>query len=86
MLKTVGFWAGVALPLWDIPLIVRVVQRKSSQDISLAWALGIWISSIFMTPPAFILGNKIAMGFDIMNVTMLTAVVVVTIKYRKGKA
>lgn len=85
-MKTIGFWAAVILPLWDIPLMVRVVQRKSSQDISLVWALGIWISSVLMAPSAFISGDKLAIGFNTMNVIMLTGVVIVVIKYRKGKA
>ena len=84
MWKTIGFWAGVALPLWDIPLIVHVVKRKSSQDISVSWAVGIWFTSVLMAPSAFISGDKLAIGFNIMNVTMLTGVVIVVIKYRKG--
>ena len=74
------------LPLWDIPLMVRVVKRKSSQDISLIWALGIWFTSVLMAPSAFISGDKLAIGFNTMNVLMLTGVLIVTIKYRKGQA
>lgn len=85
-MKTIGFWAAVILPLWDIPLIVRVVQRKSSQDISMIWAVGIWATSVLMAPSAFISGDKLALGFNIMNVIMLTGVLVVTVKYRKGPA
>ena len=86
ILKTIGFWAGVMLPLWDIPLIVHVIKRKSSQDISLIWAVGIWITSVMMAPSAFMKNDVLAIGFNIMNVLMLTGVMVVTIKYRKGKA
>ena len=85
-MKTIGFWAAVCLPLWDIPLIVRVIKRKSSQDISLIWAVGIWVTAVLMTPSAFISGDKIAIGFNLMNVTMLSAVMIVVIKYRKGPA
>jgi len=84
--KTIGFWAAVILPLWDIPLIVRVVRRKSSQDISLIWAVGIWVAAVLMAPSAFIKADRIAIGFNVMNVVMLTGVLIVTIKYRKGKA
>lgn len=84
-MKTIGLWAAVILPLWDIPLMVRVVQRKSSQDISLVWAFGIWISSVLMAPSAFISGDKLAIGFNTMNVIMLTGVLIVVVKYRKGK-
>jgi hypothetical protein len=84
MWKTIGFWAGVMLPLWDIPLIVHVIKRKSSQDISMAWAAGIWGTAVMMTPSAFISGDKMAIGFNTVNVTMLTAVLIVVFKYRKG--
>jgi hypothetical protein len=39
-----------------------------------------------MAPSAFISGNKLAIGFNTMNVIMLTGVMIVTVKYRKGKA
>ena len=64
--------------------MVRVIQRKSSQDISLGWAFGIWFSSVLMAPSAFISGDKVAMGFNVMNVIMLTGVLIVVFKYRKG--
>jgi hypothetical protein len=83
-METIAFWAAVILPLWDIPLIVRIVRRKSSQDISVLWAAGLWVCAILMTPSAFIAANKVAIGFNIMNVIMLTVVLIVVIKYRKG--
>jgi uncharacterized protein with PQ loop repeat len=85
-LKTIGLLAATILPLWDIPLIVRIVRRKSSQDISLIYAVGIWVTALMMAPSAFVSGDKLAIGFNTMNVIMLTAVMVVTIKYRKGPA
>jgi hypothetical protein len=85
-LKTIGLLAATILPLWDIPLIVRIVRRRSSQDISLIYAVGIWVTSVMMAPSAFVSGDKLAIGFNTMNVIMLTAVMAVTIKYRKGPA
>ncbi len=85
-MKTIGLWAATILPLWDIPLIVRIVRRKSSQDISLIYAVGIWVTAVMMAPSAFVSGDKLAIGFNTMNVIMLTAVMIVTIKYRKGPA
>jgi hypothetical protein len=41
---------------------------------------------VMMAPSAFVSGDKLAMGFNTMNVIMLTAVMAVTIKYRKGPA
>lgn len=83
-MKTIGLWASMILPLWDIPLIVRIIQRKSSQDISMAWAFGIWVTAVLMTPSAFVSGDKMAIGFNVVNTVMLTAVLIVVFKYRKG--
>ena len=85
MVDTLGFWAGVALPLFDIPLIAHICRRKSSADISLVWAVGIWSSSVLMAPSAFISGDRAAIGFNTVNVIMLTLVLIAVIKYRKGK-
>ncbi len=82
---TIGLWAGIMLPLWDIPLIVRVIRRKSSSDISQVWAWGIWLSSVLMAPSAFVANNTIAIGFNIVNVITLTAVLIVVVKYHQGK-
>lgn len=82
---TIGLWAGVMLPLWDIPLIVRILRRKSANDISLMWMWGIWLSSVLMAPSAFVAHNKTAIGFNIVNVTMLTILLIVVLKYHRGK-
>lgn len=84
-METIGFWAAVVLPLWDIPLIAHVIKRKSSKDISLVWAFGLWLTSVLMAPSAFVSGDKMAMGFNVVNVVMLTLVVIVVFKYRKGQ-
>ena len=84
-MKTIGFWAAVILPLWDIPLIVRIIKRKSSEDISIVWAVGLWATSVLMAPSAFISGDRIAVGFNTVNVATLTVVMIVVCKYRKGK-
>ena len=84
-MKTIGFWAAVILPLWDIPLILRIIKRKSSEDISIVWAVGLWATSVLMAPSAFISGDRVAVGFNTVNVATLTVVMIVVCKYRKGK-
>lgn len=83
--ETVGLWAGAILPLWDIPLMVRIIRRQSSSDISLFWAWGIWLSSVLMAPSSFVVANKIAMVFNIVNVTTLTALLMIVVKYHRGE-
>jgi uncharacterized protein with PQ loop repeat len=81
--QTIGLWAGIMLPLWDIPLIVRVLKRKSASDISVVWAWGIWGSSILMAPSAFVSGDKAAIGFNLTNCITLTIVLIVVLKYQR---
>ncbi len=83
-IEQLGFWAGVTLPLFDIFLIRHVIQRKSSADISLVWMWGIWLSSVLMAPSALISRDMAAIGFNAVNVLMLTIALVVVVKYRKG--
>ena len=78
----VGSIAGAALPLFDIPLIVRIVKRRSSKDISVLWAVGLWASSAAMVPAGILSHEWASKAFNIVNITMLTALLMVVIKYR----
>lgn len=79
---TIGLWAGIILPLWDIPLIVKIIRRKSSEDISLFWMWGLWGSSVLMAPSAWMAHtNKAAIAFNIVNVAALTVLLIVVLKY-----
>jgi uncharacterized protein with PQ loop repeat len=83
MMKTIALIAAIILPLWDIPLIVRVIKRKSSKDISISWALGIWICFLLMAPEGFRSPDIVWRVFNIVNLILFTAVVVVVLWYRK---
>jgi len=83
MMTTVALIAAIILPLWDIPLIVRVIKRKSSKDISISWALGIWICFLLMAPEGFRSPDVVWRVFNIVNLILFTAVVVVVLWYRK---
>ena len=50
MWSKIAIIASVTLPLWNIPLIIRMIKRKSSKDISIAWAIGVWLSLLLMLP------------------------------------
>ena len=84
-LQELGQLAAILMPLFNIPLIVKIVRRKSSADISILWAVGLWSSSVLMAPSAFLHGDKVAIGFNIVNVMMLTCVLITVLVYRKSK-
>ena len=82
--ETIGMGAAIILPLFNIPLIMKIWQRRSSQDISLVWALGVWVCLIFMAPSGFTSQDLVWRTFSITNLAFFTLVVVMSIKYRKG--
>ncbi len=81
-MEKIALIAAIALPFWNIPLIVRVIRRRSSKDISLYWALGVWICFLLMAPEAFRSADPVWRTFNIVNLIFFTAVVTVVLIYR----
>ena len=82
MIEKIGLIAAVALPLWNIPLIVRIGQRRSSKDISLAWALGVWGCLAAMLPSGLISADPVFKTFTVVNLALFSAVVIQVLKWR----
>ncbi|MFH1406576.1 MAG: hypothetical protein ABIH01_01020 [Candidatus Omnitrophota bacterium] len=83
MVRLIGLISAVILPLWNIPLIYRILVRKSSKDISIFWALGVWLCIIGMMPAAFYSEDFIWRVFNIGNLVLFTGVVIVVLRYRR---
>lgn len=81
--EKVALIAGIILPLFNIPLITKIIKRKSSMDISLWWALGVWICIILMAPRAFTSEDVVWRIFSYINTFLFTLVVITVLKYRK---
>lgn len=80
-LMHLGAIAGFAMPFFNIPLILRIIKRKSSDDISVVWLLGVW-ACILLMAPASLMSKELAFRlFGWSNLVFFTAVVVVTLKY-----
>ncbi|HBR15025.1 MAG TPA: hypothetical protein DD723_05725 [Candidatus Omnitrophica bacterium] len=79
----IGLVAAVVLPLFNIPLIMRIIKRKSSQDLSLCWALGVWVCILLMAPSGFKSADPVWRTFNYTNITLFTAVVLIILRYRK---
>ena len=86
LFQQIGLISAVVLPLWNIPLITRIIKRKSSQDISLWWALGVWSCIILMFPSGIHSSDVVWRTFNMINSVLFTAVVVVTLRYSKPHA
>ena len=80
-LMHLSMWAGALLPIFNIPLILRIIKRKSADDISLVWLFGVWICILLMTPAALTSPDIAFRAFGWTNVVFFTGVVVVTVKY-----
>ncbi len=82
MIKLLGLVASITLPLWNIPLILKIRQRRSSRDISLAWAIGVFVCLIGMLPAGLISHDPVFRAFTITNFLLFSAVVVYVLRYR----
>ena len=82
MIKMIGIIAAVILPFWNIPLIIRIQKRKSSKDISIFWALGVWVCLILMFPAAIVSNDTVFKVFSIVNIILFSLVVAQTLRFR----
>ena len=85
LIKTVGLVASVILPFWNIPLIVRIIRRKSSEDVSLYWVCGVWICFLFMFPSGLTSEDIVWKTFNIVNFILFTGVMITVLIFRERK-
>ncbi len=83
MWETLGLVAAIVLPLWNIPLIVRIIRRRSSADISLSWALGVWSCIVLMAPSGFRSEDVVWRTFNIINLVLFSCVALTVVVYRR---
>ncbi len=85
ILAKISLIAGIILPFWNIPLVIRVIKRKSSEDISLWWGIGIWTCLLLMLPHGLITEEVVLRGFTIANFTLFTIAYIIIFYYRKPR-
>ncbi len=85
VIQQIGIVASVTMPLFNIPLIVKIIKRRSSADISLSWLLGVWVCAILMAPSGFTSPDPVYKIFNVVNLVLFTGVVITVLKYRKGE-
>ncbi|MCM8813089.1 MAG: hypothetical protein NC924_04035 [Candidatus Omnitrophica bacterium] len=83
MIETVGFIASVVLPLWNIPLIIRIVRLRSSRELSLWWVFGVWTCLILMLPVGIVPSDTVFKVFCVVNFALFSAVVVTVVMFRQ---
>ncbi len=82
VIQKVGLIASVILPFFNLPLIVHILRRKSSSDISMVWAVGIWSCILLMTPAALRSSDPVFRIFGIFNLILFSGVFAAVLKYR----
>jgi len=74
MIRNIGMISGILMPFFNIPLIVRIIRRGSSEDISLVWAVGAWICVMGMLPQSLQSPDPVLLTFGIVNGLFFTGV------------
>ena len=82
MITQLGLIAAVILPLWNIPLIVRISRRKSSRDVSVWWAFGVFGCLLVMLPAGLASVDAVFRTFSLVNVILFSLVVIQVLRYR----
>ncbi len=80
--QTAGLIAACVLPFWNIPLIMKILKRKSSADMSLAWVLGVEACILVMFPSTMVSADPILRVYGVLNTLFFTAVTIVVWIYR----
>jgi uncharacterized protein with PQ loop repeat len=83
MIHKIALVAAIILPFWNIPLIVRIIKRKSSRDVSIYWAIGVWICFALMAPSAFVSQDLVWRVFSVFNIIFFSGVTIAVLAYRK---
>ena len=81
MIKLLGIIAALTLPLWNIPLILKITRRKSSRDFSLWWTFGVWFTLLALLPSALVSEDVVFKVFNIANLAIFTAVVYQVVRH-----
>jgi uncharacterized protein with PQ loop repeat len=85
MIDKIALAASIILPLWNIPLMMRIIKRRSSEDISLFWAIGVWLCMAAMLPSGLKSDLIVWKVFAIGNLVFFSGVTFCTLLFHKKK-
>ncbi len=74
MIKILGLASGILMPFFNIPLIARILRRRSSADISIVWVVGCWVCVMGMLPSSLRSADMVLRFFGITNAIFFTGV------------
>lgn len=82
LVKILAIYGSIAMPFFNIPLILRIIRRGSSADLSLVWVLGVYACILLMFPYGVRADDMVLKAFSITNLVLFSVVVLVAIWYR----
>ncbi|MFC1666454.1 hypothetical protein ACFL0P_01090 [Candidatus Omnitrophota bacterium] len=85
MIDNIALVASIILPLWNIPLIMRIIKRRSSEDISIYWAVGVWICLVAILPSGLKSDFIVWKVFAIFNLFFFSCVTFCTLLFHNKK-
>jgi uncharacterized protein with PQ loop repeat len=74
IIQAIGMLSGIIMLLFNIPLILRIIRRRSSGDISLVWVIGVWSCVVAMLPSSLQSPDPVLVVFGIINSLFFSAV------------
>jgi uncharacterized protein with PQ loop repeat len=83
IVEKIGLVAAILMPFFNIPLILKIFRRRSSEDISMSWVLGVWICALLMAPSGFTSKDMVWRCYNIVNLILFTGVVIAVLRHRK---
>jgi len=86
ILAKVSLIAAILLPFWNIPLIIRIVRRRSSEDISILWAFGVWFCLLLMLPHGLLTEEAVLKAFTISNFILFSITALIIVFFHKKRS
>ena len=83
-IQKIGTVSAIALPFFNIPLIIHLWRRKRSEDFSLSWAVGVWVCIVLMTPQALRSSDQTFRVYGIVNIIFFSVVAFLIVWYRRA--
>ena len=84
IIQIVGVFSGIIMPLFNIPLILRIFRRRSSGDISVVWVIGVWCCVLAMLPSSLQSSDPVLVVFGIINSLFFSAVFFTVLYFHPG--
>ena len=73
---------GTVIPFFNIPLILKIRQNKSSREFSLVWTVGVCVCALAMLPQAILSPDLSYKLFAVINFFLFSGVVFHVFRYR----